>query len=123
MPKLTREALEKYTAKKDKAAQCSYIKVGMSSCGIAAGARKVFDLLCEEVPRRYPSIAVRKCGCNGLCHAEPLVEVCVDGAPAVVYGRVTPEVAARIVEEHIGERRLINDHIYVMATKGVCGNE
>jgi NADP-reducing hydrogenase subunit HndB len=43
--------------------------------------------------------------------------VCVEGVPPVVYGNVTPEIAQRIVEEHLGEGRLINDHVYVIAVK------
>jgi (2Fe-2S) ferredoxin len=36
----------------------------------------------------------------------------------VLYGQVTPDIAHRIVEEHLGDRRLLNDHIYAMAVKG-----
>ena len=75
----------------------------MSSCGIAAGAGVIFDLLKAEVAADFPEVAVRQCGCNGLCYAEPLVEVCVDGVPPVLYGRVTPDFARRIIEEHLGE--------------------
>jgi NADP-reducing hydrogenase subunit HndB len=118
MAKLTRETLAALAGTKTVRNAGPYIKVGMSSCGIAAGARVVFDFLKQEVAKRYPAIVVGQCGCNGLCFAEPLVEVCVDGVPPVVYGRVTPDIAQRIVEEHLGEGRLINDHIYVMAVKG-----
>jgi len=37
----------------------------------------------------------------------------------VLYGRVTPDIAHRIVEEHLGEKRLLNDHIYAMAVEGI----
>jgi len=114
MAKLTRESLEALSGRHGLPA-CGFIKIGMSSCGLAAGAKAVYDFLKLEVEKRFPQIAVRQCGCNGLCHAEPLVEVCVPGVPAVIYGQVTKEVAQRIVAEHLGEGRLINDHIYVMA--------
>jgi (2Fe-2S) ferredoxin len=119
MEKLTRESLQKRNPEPCGPAACSYIKVGMSSCGIAAGAQLIFDLLKEEVARSHPDVAVRRCGCNGLCYAEPLVEVCIEGVPPVLYGRVTPDIAHRIVEEHLGDKRLLNDHIYAMAAKGI----
>ena len=119
MEKLTRETLRRRWADQGARPEGAYIKVGMSSCGIAAGAKKIFDLLKAEVAKRYPEVTVRQCGCNGLCYAEPLVEVCAANLPPVLYGRVTPEVALRIVEEHLGERRLLNDHIYAMAVKGL----
>ena len=117
MAKLTQDSLKALAGQKKGQDDCSYIKVGMSSCGIAAGAKVVFDFLKQEVAKRYPAVTVRQCGCNGLCFAEPLVEVCIEGVPAVVYGNVTPEIAQRIVEEHLGEGRLINDHVYVIAVK------
>ena len=116
MAKLTRESLKALSGQNSLPC-CSFIKVGMSSCGVEAGARGVYDFLKQEVEKRFPHIAVRQCGCNGLCHAEPLVEVCVPGVPAVIYGQVTKEIAQRIVAEHLGEGRLINDHIYVMAVR------
>ena len=118
MEKLTWESLKQRTPEQSGTPACSYIKVGMSSCGIAAGAREIFDLLKAEAARHFPDVAVRQCGCNGLCYAEPLVEVCIEGVPPVLYGRVTPEVAGRIIEEHLGEKRLLNDHIYSLALKG-----
>jgi (2Fe-2S) ferredoxin len=115
MKKLTRADLE--TPLQDSGADCSYIKVGLSSCGIAAGARDVYDLLIEEVAKRGLRVNVMQCGCSGLCYAEPLVEVCVEGIPAVTYGRVDKEVALRILEKHVRDKRLINDHIVDVAVR------
>ncbi|MFO7815571.1 MAG: NADH-ubiquinone oxidoreductase-F iron-sulfur binding region domain-containing protein [Halanaerobiales bacterium] len=49
------------------------IKVGMASCGIAAGADEVKDFLDEKLKDR--DIEVLEVGCIGHCYAEPLVEV------------------------------------------------
>jgi len=45
----------------------SYIKVGMSSCGVAAGAQRVYDALKEEAEKRRIDIAIKPCGC--MAHA------------------------------------------------------
>jgi len=89
-----------------------WIKVGYSTCGIAAGADVVFEALTAELKKRNIDIPVLKCGCAGMCYAEPLVEVCVDGAPRVFYGKVNKEVVHHIVEQHVGQHRLLDDHIY-----------
>jgi len=89
-----------------------WIRVGYSTCGIAAGAKEVFDALNEEVRARSLDVAVMKCGCAGLCSAEPLVEVNTDGMPRVFYGKVTRDVAQKIVEEHVHQKKLVEGHIY-----------
>ncbi len=76
------------------------IAVGMSSCGIAAGARAVFDALGREVSRRGLPWAVASTGCNGACHAEPLVEVRRDGE-RFLYANIDEAKALRIVESHL----------------------
>ncbi|MDD3375441.1 MAG: (2Fe-2S) ferredoxin domain-containing protein [Candidatus Omnitrophica bacterium] len=89
-----------------------WIKVGMSTCGIAAGADKVLETLIKEKQERKIDILIEKCGCSGMCHAEPLVEVCVKGMPTVVYGRVDEETAIKIIDKHALGKYLLNDHIY-----------
>ncbi|MBN2695276.1 4Fe-4S binding protein [bacterium] len=47
------------------------IKVGLGSCGIAAGAQEVYNYLQSEIK----DIEIISVGCIGHCYAEPLVEV------------------------------------------------
>jgi (2Fe-2S) ferredoxin len=94
----------------------NYIKVGMSTCGIAAGAEDVFQAMLKEVKKRNVNIEVKKCGCFGMCYAEPLVEVSVEGMPLVSYGRVTPEIAIEIVQRHLVEKTMVNDYIFQVNT-------
>ena len=59
------------------------IKVGVSSCGLAAGAGEVLKKLKEQA-----EVSVTGVGCIGHCYAEPLVEVVTDKG-SVFYGNVT----------------------------------
>ncbi|MGE5308071.1 MAG: (2Fe-2S) ferredoxin domain-containing protein [Deltaproteobacteria bacterium] len=111
MKKLTGEDIKNAARASGKDRGRDYIRVGMSSCGIAAGAEEVFKELVEEAKKHNIQIAIEKCGCLGMCYAEPLVEVKVDSLPAVIYGRVDREVAAKIMEKHVSGKMLINDHI------------
>lgn len=111
MVRLTPESLDKISKEPcDKPA--NWIKVGMSSCGIAAGADEVFNFLSEEVRKRSLFVEVKKCGCQGNCYAEPLVEVSIEGLPSVTYGRVNRDIANKIIEKHVIGKMLVNDCIY-----------
>ncbi len=115
MDKLTPGDLEKMSkASSDKSSD--WIKVGMSSCGIAAGAEEVFNFFIEEVKKRNLQIEIKKCGCAGACYAEPLVEVSVEGLPSVIYGAVNKDVANKILEKHVISKMLVNDYIFEVLT-------
>lgn len=63
------------------------IKVGTASCGLAAGAGQVLNVL----RRAAAGIDIIETGCIGHCYAEPIVEVeCGDGS-SVFYEKVTPD--------------------------------
>ncbi len=54
------------------------IKVGQGSCGISAGALKVFTALTDRCSSLPVKISVT--GCIGMCFLEPIVDVYTDGA-------------------------------------------
>jgi len=116
MKKLTRADLDKIAAASKKEEK-NFIRVGMSTCGIAAGALEVFNTLIDEAKKRNIQIDIKKCGCLGMCYAEPLVEVIIEGLPPVVYGRVNKEIAAKIMEKHIAGKMLVNEYIFDLKTK------
>ncbi|HNS31865.1 MAG TPA: (2Fe-2S) ferredoxin domain-containing protein [bacterium] len=112
MPKLTKDNLEAYAKKAAAHKVKDVIRVGMSTCGIAAGAEEVYEVLKNEVRQRNLGIEIQKCGCSGKCYAEPLVEVIVKDLPAVVYGKVDKTFALAIVDRHVINGELLNDHIF-----------
>jgi NADH-quinone oxidoreductase subunit F len=75
------------------------IRVGVSTCGLAAGAQPVFSALHEQVRRRQLPVDLQRTGCLGACHREPLVEVVQDGA-ATLYGPVTPDLVPALLDAH-----------------------
>jgi len=87
------------------------VVVGMATCGIAAGARPVLNALAEEVSKRgLNDVTVCQTGCIGVCMFEPLVEVYSPGGEKVTYVNMTPEKAAKIVEEHIVNNRVVTEY-------------
>jgi NADP-reducing hydrogenase subunit HndB len=100
----------------------SQIVVGMGTCGIAAGAKDTFDAFVEELDRAgMGNVAVRQTGCMGLCHSEPTVEVVAPGMPTIVYGKVDAETARKIVNQHLGRKLMVNDHIFDKPAADIVG--
>ena len=76
------------------------IKVGLGSCGMAAGARKTQAAIDAALSAAGSATRAERTGCIGLCFAEPLVEV-VDGDTSYFYGRVDAAKAEQIVNGHV----------------------
>jgi len=79
----------------------SRVTVGLSSCGIAAGAAHVFNEFLTEFENKGLGVLLKRTGCIGMCYREPLVDVDSPGIGRVTYGGVSAEDVARIVDEHI----------------------
>ena len=108
MNKLTKTYLES-VAGRPKDEERNWIKIGLSSCGLAAGAEEVYKTFAEEVDRGKLPVTIKKCGCAGMCSCEPLVEVNVEGAPRVIYGKVGKAGAVKIISEHVIGHRLVEE--------------
>lgn len=110
--KKLRESLMKENAKSKSDASITRILVGMGTCGIAAGANDTMKELEEQINKMgLKDIELKPTGCMGACYVEPTVEVSVPGMPNILYGKVTPEIARKILENHVVQKRLINDVI------------
>ncbi|UCB43194.1 MAG: FAD-dependent oxidoreductase [Dehalococcoidales bacterium] len=94
------------------------ILVGMATCGRAAGAGALVNLIKEELSRRSIGAVVTEVGCIGMCYAEPLVDIIKPGRPRICYGNVTPETAAELIEDY-----LINDNPRPDLAMGTIGEE
>ena len=72
------------------------IVVGAGSCGIAAGAQKVYDALQTELAGK-DGVALSITGCNGMCFLEPIVDLYDDKNNLTRLVRVKPQDAEAIV--------------------------
>jgi len=113
LKRIREEALRKRQVKA--ASGEANIVVAMGTCGIAAGAREAMKAILNLIEtENIPGIIVTQTGCIGLCEREPIVQVQVGEQPKVTYGKVTPEIARRIVKEHVVEGKIIEDHVIPM---------
>jgi len=78
------------------------VKVGLGSCGIAAGAEEVFQTAEDFFKSHAVSGKVVKTSCVGLCFAEPIVEI-INGNESVFYGNVNKEKLKNILTAYFNE--------------------
>lgn len=77
------------------------IKIGMGSCGIAAGATAVKETIVKLLDKRpVKDISLIDVGCMGMCYAEPLLEI-DDENGETIYGYVDEISATKIFESHV----------------------
>ena len=95
--------LEQLKAIKEQGLRLTYpdkikIMVGMATCGISAGADKVYAALAKKIAELGLDVALTKTGCIGFCQREPLVDVIYPKKVRLTYQAMTPEKAEALVE-------------------------
>ncbi|MCF6367072.1 MAG: NADH-quinone oxidoreductase subunit NuoF [Bacteroidales bacterium] len=84
--------------------------VGLGSCGIAAGAGKIYDKLNSLVETKTFDVQADKTSCIGMCYREPLVEI-VDNNNSYIYGGVDEKMLEEILEKHTKEHTPLEKYI------------
>jgi NADP-reducing hydrogenase subunit HndB len=88
------------------------IVVGMGTSGIAAGAREVLKAFLDEIEKRnLQDVMVTQSGEKGLSSHEPVAEVWEEGKPVVVYGNLTPEIARKVIADHIVNGNPVTEYV------------
>ncbi len=84
--------------------------VGLGSCGIAAGASKVYDKLLAIKKAENLDFELKKTSCVGMCYKEPLVEI-VDENGTFLYGEITEDIALDLIQEHVINHNPIKEYV------------
>ena len=75
----------------------------------AKAALKILNRGAKKLKEEGVKVYVTEVECLKLCQHGPLAVVYPEG---IWYGRVTPEVSARIVEEHLGAGEAVEDAVF-----------
>ena len=86
------------------------IIVGLGSCGIAAGAGKVYDEIKRIKETDKLDFELKKTSCVGMCFREPLVEI-IDESGSYLYGNVDTKKVDEMIEKHIQNFAPIREYI------------
>jgi len=84
--------------------------VGMGSCGIAAGANKVYQKISALRESENLTFKLKKTSCVGMCYREPLVEV-IDDSGTYLYGEIDEEKVIEIIDQHIAKHDPVKKYI------------
>jgi len=82
------------------------IVVGAGSCGIAAGAKKVFDEMNSYIEKNSVDATIELTGCIGMCYLEPIVDI-YDGDKLTRFTKVKVEDVKDIFEGNEKSKNLI----------------
>ena len=96
------------------------IAVGLGSCGVAAGALDLYQHLESDLDRRQ--VLLGKTGCAGLCHREPMLELYSPVGEHWTYVHLDRAVLDRIVKEHIGQNKPVEEYLLTGAGRGGAVN-
>lgn len=96
------------------------ILVGMSTCGLSAGARETYNEL-KKLLSGDSSHELTITGCIGMCYREPLIEV-QEGGNRTIYGDVDSARAREVVEKHLGTGTVLEEYaVYTEDSSGQIG--
>jgi NADP-reducing hydrogenase subunit HndB len=110
LKRVREEALEKRKVKTTEGT--IQVTVAMGTCGIAAGARDTMKAILDHIESNNVSgVIVTQTGCIGKCDYEPIVAVVVGEEPKVTYGRINPERARKIMQEHVAGGKVLTDWV------------
>jgi len=99
--KRIREEAQKIREMRDQTDKVQIV-VGMGTVGIAAGARETLKATLGFIEKNHlADVILRQTGNMGLEGQDPVVQVLLPNQEKVTYGKVTPAVALKIMEEHI----------------------
>jgi NADH-quinone oxidoreductase subunit F len=88
------------TAAKIQSDEIGEIRIGLGSCCVASGSKKVQQELENSLIETGIQTQVKQVGCVGMCHRVPLLEVIPANKKPVLYDKVKPEDVKKIILKH-----------------------
>lgn len=89
-----------FEARKFLPEEAGEIKIGLGSCCVASGSRRVQHALEQTLEETGIQAKVKRVGCVGMCHRTPLLEVNLPDQDPVLYDSVQPKDVKRIILRH-----------------------
>lgn len=86
------------------------VRVGMATCGLAAGATPISDEL-QRLAAINGDIAIERTGCLGLCAYEPMLEVTRADGTSSIYVSLTEEKAREIYQQDLLGGKVVTQYL------------
>jgi len=108
--KKLREEAQKIKEMRDQTGK-TQIVVGMGTIGIAAGARETLKSILTFIEENnLPDVILRQTGNLGLSGMDPVVKVTLPDKEEVVYCNVNTDIARKIMQEHVVDGNVLDEH-------------
>ena len=117
MARITREDLEKIKTKTLDSLKLrggefrGRINIHMGTCGLAAGAEEVMEVVKSEIAERgMKDVIITSSGCPGLCEQEPMATIELVGKSPVKYVNLNAEKMHQIMKSHVAEGTIVEEY-------------
>ncbi|NLO32752.1 MAG: 4Fe-4S dicluster domain-containing protein [Candidatus Hydrogenedentes bacterium] len=76
------------------------IRIGLGSCCVAGGSKKIHDALLEALDSLGIQVHVKAVSCVGMCHQTPMLEIILPEQAPHLYAKVNPDDVESILLRH-----------------------
>ena len=109
--KRLREEAQKIKDMRDQTGKTQVV-VGMGTVGIAAGARETLKAILAFIEeQQLPDIILRQTGNFGISGQDPVVKVIVPNQEEVIYGKINPDLARKIMQNHVVDGNVLDEYV------------
>ncbi len=95
------------------------VKVGMASCGLAAGADEVYRQLQSYIEENKLPVQLQKTACIGMCFEEPIVEFAGKDSGSITLGTVTAQGITAQLDSYLYDLPISGNIILAEKQEGV----
>ncbi|MDD2331033.1 MAG: NADH-quinone oxidoreductase subunit NuoF [Candidatus Cloacimonetes bacterium] len=95
------------------------IKVGMASCGLAAGAMDVYLAIKQHIQSSDLPVILKKTACIGMCFEEPIVEFWGLEQGRIALGKVDPQTIGSLMDDYLAGKQVQGNVILAEKQEGV----
>lgn len=88
------------------------VEICMGECGLQAVAREIMLAFLDEIHiNKLEHTAVILKNCMGRCEEEPIAQISIPGEKTVTYSRLTPDMARKVVINHLINKKPIEEYM------------
>ncbi len=93
------------------------IFIGMGTCGLASGAKKVEEAIIAELEKLNIKAQIEATGCIGYCAKEVIVDIKLPGQDRISYCEITPKIVSKLIQRTIVEKGIFKEKL--LGTHGI----
>jgi len=87
------------------------IFIGMGTCGLASGAKKVEEAIRAELAKHNITAIIEGTGCIGYCSREVIVDIKLPGKDRVSYCEIIPKLVPRFIQRTLIDKEIFKEKL------------